>query len=78
MIMLQPYLYEVIRNLVDSRVKDKVFPYIATENKIYEQIRRDISETINEMEADGLICHSENINGIRMFRPIENETDHVQ
>lgn len=77
--MLQPYLYEIIRKYVNDRVERQVFPYIATENDIYAQIRKDISETIEEMEADGLITHCLNINGIRMFRPIEkDETDNVQ
>lgn len=78
MIMLQPYLYEIIRNYVNERVAKKSFPYIASENELFGQIRKDVLETIDEMEVDGLITHHNNINGIRMFRPIEDETDNVQ
>lgn len=76
--MLQPYLYEIIRKYVNERVQNKAYPYIVSENELFGQIRKDMLETLNEMEADGLITHHENVNGIRMFRPIENETDNVQ
>ena len=76
--MLQPYLYEIIRNYVNERVRNKSFPYIASERELFSQVRKDVLETIDEMEADGLISHYNNVNGIRMFRPIEDETDNVQ
>lgn len=78
MIMLQPYLYDIIRKYVDERVKSKVFPFIATENQIYAHVLRDVKETLAEMETDGLVCHSENINAVKLYRPIDNETDNVQ
>lgn len=77
MIILQPYLYEIIRKYVDERIKSNIFPFVATENQIYDQIRQDIMDTLEEMEADGLICHYKNINHIKMYRPIDNETDNV-
>ena len=68
MIMLQPYLYEIIQAMVKDRQERRVFPYIAVETEIMRQVQRDVKETLDEMEADGLIAHHENLNGIRMFR----------
>lgn len=77
MIILQPYLYEIIRKYVDERIQSKTVPFVATENQIFDQIRQDIMVTLTEMEADGLICHYKNINHIKMYRLIDNETDNV-
>lgn len=77
MIILQPYLYEIIRKYVDERIQSKTVPFVATENQIFDQIRQDIMTTLTEMEADGLICHYKNINHIKMYRPIDNEIDNV-
>lgn len=73
MIMLQPYIYEIIRSMVKDRQDRLVFPYIAVETEIMRQVQQDVKDTLDEMESDGLITHHENLNGIRMFR---NSEDH--
>ncbi len=75
MIMLQPYLYEIIRKLVQKRHDDHVCPYVASEREVFFQVHRDIEATLIEMEEDGLISHYENVNGIKMFREIEKEDE---
>lgn len=75
MIMLQPYLYEIIQAMVKERQKRRVVPAIAMETDILRQVQRDVKETLDEMEADGLISHNENLNGIRMFRYTDDPSD---
>ena len=68
MIMLQPYLYEIIQAMVKERQEKRVVPAIAMETDIIRQVQNDVKKTLDEMEAEGLISHNENLNGIRMFR----------
>lgn len=78
---LQPYLYEIIRKLIDHRKSVNSFPCVATEMEVFTKIHEDVDATISEMEADGLLAHHENINGIRMFRDLKdstNENNNVQ
>lgn len=70
MIILQPYIYEIVRKLVQKRIDERKFPFIATTNDIVSLVTKDVKETLKEMEQDGLITHNENINGVMMFRPI--------
>lgn len=69
---LQPYLYQVIREAIECRRMSKKFPYLAIHNEIMSRINADMKATIDEMEADGILGHSENINGIYMYR-VEKE-----
>lgn len=78
MIMLQAYLYEVIREEIEKCRQAHKAPVVASERAVFSRIHADLLDTIAEMEADGLITHHENINGIRMFRQVEDETDNVQ
>lgn len=76
--MLQAYLYEVIREEIEKCRQARKAPVVASEHTIFARIRKDMNDTIAEMEADGLIAHHHNINGIRMFRQLKDETDNVQ
>lgn len=79
MIILQPYLYEIIRKYVNIRIQNCKYPYVVSEHEIFKQIRDDVHETLDEMEADGLIQFYRNLNGLKMFRPTEkDETNNVQ
>lgn len=71
--MLQPYLYEIIQAMVRERQERNVVPAIAVEVDIMRQVQKDVKETLAEMEADGLIAHHENLNGLRMFRTISKQ-----
>lgn len=72
---LQPYVYQVIRELVQKRKNDKVAPYVATRNEVHAKILSDIKSTIDELEADGLVSHGENINGIELYRAKDETYD---
>lgn len=78
---LQPYVYQVIREIIEKRKTDKKAPYVAMRNAVHSQIISDIKDTIAELETDGLLAHSENVNGIELYRvekDIDNEEDNVQ
>lgn len=70
---LQPYVYQVIREIIEKRKKDKKAPYVAIRNDVHSKIISDIIETIGELEAAGLVAHSHNINGIELYRDIAKD-----
>lgn len=74
MLYLQPYVYQLIKELVKQRKVDKKVPYVAIRNELHSKIISDIKETIDELEAGGLVAHSENINGIELYR-VEKEVE---
>ncbi len=78
---LQPYVYNVVRSIIKERQESGKFPYVAIHNDILRKIHEDIMVTISEMETDGVIAHSENVNGIYLYRinnELENENNNVQ
>lgn len=78
---LQPYVYQVIREIIEKRKTDKKAPYVALRNVVHSQIISDIKDTIAELEADGMLSHGENVNGIELYRiekEIDNEEDNVR
>ena len=77
---LHPYLYEIIHDQVKKRIEAKRVPYVAIANEVKAQVISDVMIALEEMEQDGLITHSENINGIALYRPLkekEDENDNV-
>lgn len=77
---LHPYLYEIVHNLVKGRIDDKIFPYVASLNLVKQQVITDVITSLKEMESEGLITTSENVNGIALYRPLkekEDENDNV-
>lgn len=78
MIILQPYLYEIVHDLVQQRVADKKFPYVAIANDVKAKVLSDVSTALDEMVQDGLLARSSNINGIGLYRTLkEVESDNV-
>lgn len=78
--LLHPYLYEIIHDLVQKRIADKKFPYVAIANDVKAKVISDVSIALSEMEEEGLITHSDNVNGIALYRPLkekEDENDNV-
>lgn len=78
--LLHPYLYEIIHDLVQKRIADKKFPYVAIANEVKAKVISDVSIALSEMEEEGLITHSDNVNGIALYRPLkekEDENDNV-
>jgi hypothetical protein len=65
---LQPYIYEIVHRLINIRKEQRLAPFIAIEPEIIKIVISDVKATIEELEQDGLLYHSENINGIKMFR----------
>lgn len=72
---LHPYLYEIIHDLVRQRIDGKKAPYVAIMNEIRVKIMSDVSVALDEMERDGLITHSENLNGVGLYRILEERGD---
>lgn len=78
---LHPYLYEIVHDLVQQRVADKKFPYVAIANDVKAKVMSDVSTAIDEMIHDGLLARSSNINGIGLYRTLkdkEDESNYVQ
>lgn len=78
---LHPYLYEIVHDLVQQRVDDKKFPYVAIANDVKAKVLSDVFTTLDEMVQDGLLARSSNINGIGLYRTLKDkevENDYVQ
>lgn len=72
---LQPYVYQVIREIIEKRKADMKAPVVAIRHEVHNMIIADVMTTINELEAAGLIAHSQNVNGIELYRRGENADD---
>lgn len=72
---LQPYVYQVIREIIEKRKADMKVPVVAIRHEVHNMIIADVMTTINELEAAGLIVHSQNVNGIELYRRGENADD---
>lgn len=70
---LQPYVYQVIREIIEQRKKDKKVPYVAIRNDVHSKIISDIMETIGELECASLVAHSHNVNGIELYRDVAED-----
>lgn len=68
---LHPYLYEIIHDIVQKRMSEKKFPYVAAENAVKAKVMSDISDALNEMAEDGLIAKSANVNGIGLYKDLK-------
>lgn len=78
---LQPYVYNVIRHVLKEREEQHKAPVVAIHNEVVKRILEDIKFTISEMEADGVVAHCKNVNGIYLYRikkELKNEEDNVQ
>ncbi len=78
---LHPYLYEIIHDLVQKRMAEKKVPYVAIANEVMATVRADVLASLDEMEDEGLITHSQNVNGIALYRTLkqkEDENNNVQ
>ena len=67
---LQSVIYATVRRLYKERAEKKLFPYVAIENDIKREIGIAVSEALTEMVADGVLQKTENVNGHRMFAPV--------
>lgn len=70
---LHPYLYEIVHDIVQKRISDKKFPYVATGNDVKSKVLEDVTKSLDEMEAEGLLSRSNNINGIGLYRNIKSD-----
>lgn len=73
--LLHPYLYEIIHDHVKQRIADKKFPYVAIANEVKAKVMSDVTAALMEMEEEGLITHSDNVNGIALYRPLKQNED---
>ena len=77
---LQPYNYNIVRSIIKERQDAGKFPYVAIHNDVMRKVHEDIAATISEMEIDGVVAHSENVNGVYLYRvnkELDNENDNV-
>lgn len=72
---LHPYLYEIVHDLVQQRVSDRKFPYVAIANDVKAKVMFDVSTALDEMVQDGLLVRSSNINGIGLYRTLKEKED---
>lgn len=72
---LHPYLYEIVHDLVQQRIADKKFPYVAIANDVKAKVMLDVSKALDEMVQDGLLARSSNINGIGLYRTLKDKED---
>lgn len=49
---LHPYLYKIVHDLVQQRVADKKFPYVAIANDVKAKVLSDVSTALDEMVQD--------------------------
>lgn len=70
---LHPYLYEIVHDLVQQRVADNKFPYVAIANDVKAKVMYDVSIALDEMIHDGLLARSSNINGIGLYRTLKEK-----
>lgn len=77
---LQPYVYNIIRDILKEREEQHKSPVVAIHNEVAKRVLDDVRNTISEMEADGVVAHGENINGIYLYRinkELKHENDNV-
>lgn len=72
---LHPYLYEIVHDLVQQRISEKKFPYVAIANDVKAKVLSDVNCALDEMVNDGLISRQSNINGIGLYRTLKNKED---
>lgn len=79
---LHPYLFEIIHDIIEQRISEHKFPYIATLNEIQLTVQENVKEALDEMEKDGLLTHCSNINGVGLYRALKekckDENNNVQ
>lgn len=69
---LQPYIYELVKALIQERIDNQVGPYFAIETDLKNRVIDDVKQTIAELTADGVLVTSSNINGIGLYRFVDN------
>lgn len=70
---LQSVIYSIIRKGYNKRKEDCVFPYVTREMDIIQEVSANIKEVLDEMVKDGIIKRTSNINGLRMYVPVNEE-----
>lgn len=71
---LQPYVFEIVRRLCDERKNRNVTPAVASENDIISEISSSVREILNSLVEDNILGCYNNINYIKMYYPISNDT----
>lgn len=65
--LLQPYIYNIIRDECSKAESSQKSPKIASENAIWARLSSDVRTALSELEADGLVVSYENVNKIKMY-----------
>lgn len=74
---LQPLLYKAVCNLCKSRKEERKVPYIALERDLKKCVWDHVPKVLDDMVADGILeCH-ENVNGMKMYSPVNAEREEI-
>lgn len=74
---LQPLLYMAVTSLYNERKEVKKVPYVALERDIKLFVVDTVSKVLGDMVDDGILeCH-ENLNGMKMYSPINVGEDKI-
>lgn len=71
--LLQSYLYGLIKKEVQRMEEENRAPFFANKRELLKIVNNDIDESMIELEKDGLIKISSNINGITLYKLIERK-----
>ncbi len=74
-LFFEPYLKRLIREELDRVQAASIVPTVASKHVIMKRIHEDVSKALDQMEADGIITHSENVNGIYLYKFKERKAD---
>lgn len=72
---LQALLYDIVCQYCRMRNGSGVYPAIATELEIYNDVRKVISHALGEMVDNGTLTVSRNLNGLRLYAPSDVKND---
>lgn len=74
---LQPLLYKAVCSQYKARKEAGKVPYVALERDIKVFVFELVPKVLDDMVADGILeCH-ENINGMKMYSPINVDKDKI-
>lgn len=74
-LFLQPYVKKLIRLELHRMQSAKKSPVVASKNAILKRVYEDINFALEQLESDGIITHSENVNGIFLYKFRDSKKD---
>lgn len=75
---LQPYVLNIVRQLSDDRKQRHIEPAVAGEIEIMRVIQDSLRQSLDSLEEDGVLGHFENVNGIKMYYPVDKHNRNLE